>query len=463
MLEDSLSKWAEQEFGIKIANHHLDKAVKDAKTIFEENQVDLNTPIEALKIKKHLVYNQMVDLITVQESYFFRDQAFFSHMKFKKIPDLINEKIKANQFEINIWSAGCSFGEEIYTFIFILDELLPNKAQWKLTFWGSDINALALQRAKKGLFTSNNLRSTPDKYIEKYFTKEDKTFLLKPEVTSKVNFIEHNLNSNYVPKVDFFDLIICRNAFIYLTEDSVLNALNTFEKALNDKGELFLGPSDFVRYIPHSLTISQASGIFYYTKSPTESRVQARPDIKDKTYVSYADKQRQRTSALQSIEKLLCGGKFKEALIEVNAFMENDERPSGIVFRYKSEALIGLGDSTSAVFALDKAIRMDKRDAKSLFLKGLCELDKNRNDQASELFEKALAIRPNFPEANYYLALNMLSGTEKSKGIEHLKLAISQARKMDKSANVMASSETMFQFSEGLRRQLDFYEANANG
>ena len=132
-----------------------------------------------------------LDSVTTNLTRFFRNQAHYDTFINYVIPDLVERKRKSGDKKISIWSAGCSTGEEPYTNAMVLKEHLP--PDFKIEVVASDLSLKSLMKAKEGLYIKNRVTGIPEKYLNKYFTEEDNSYRVKPEIVGLIKFDYHNL------------------------------------------------------------------------------------------------------------------------------------------------------------------------------------------------------------------------------------------------------------------------------
>lgn len=189
-------------------------------------------------------WETLIDILTTGESYFFRDQGQIQLLRNDLLPELIrkqryqDEEQRGDRPSLNIWSAGCSTGEEVYSLAILLMELLPDWRNWHLRVLGTDINALAIAKAKTGLYNDWSFRLVEPRLKNSYFQAQKGYWKINSDVQKIVDFQTHNLSLDSVPKHKgqpiSFDLVICRNVFIYLTKEAIDICLEKFCHALKD-------------------------------------------------------------------------------------------------------------------------------------------------------------------------------------------------------------------------------------
>jgi chemotaxis protein methyltransferase CheR len=208
---------------------------------FEEYYEFVNNPVKATHEKKYLY-----EAITINETFFFRNQPQFDAMINNIFPDLIQRKIAAKQKKIRIWSAASSSGEEAYTIaILIKDIVKPKYPDFEFEIIGTDINNNVIETAKKGHYKEYSVRQTPPYYLKKYFNRVDNVFVLNPEIVNMVSFKVMNLYDDFAMKMMFnFDLVMCANVLIYFDAESKIKVVSRLYDAMSAGGYLFIGYSE---------------------------------------------------------------------------------------------------------------------------------------------------------------------------------------------------------------------------
>ena len=187
-------------------------------------------------------FDQIYDLVTTNETYFFREPAQLAAFIEEIIPDLLARK---SIRKVRIWSAGCSSGEEPYTIAMMLQEAgLYTQALFEI--FASDINQAVLAKARRGCYRENAFRATDPAVRDKYFAREpDGSWRISDEVRNRVSFGRLNLYDE--PRVSLLghvDIIFCRNVIIYFDDASKRVVVGSFYNRLVDGGYLLLGHSE---------------------------------------------------------------------------------------------------------------------------------------------------------------------------------------------------------------------------
>jgi len=187
-------------------------------------------------------FDQIYDLVTTNETYFFREPAQLTAFTEEIIPDILERKaIK----KVRIWSAGCSSGEEPYSLAMLLQELgWFSRAAFEI--FASDINQQVLSRARKGHYRESAFRATDPSIRDKYFTRDPEgSWKISDKIRNRISFGRLNLyDEGRVSLVGNLDVILCRNVIIYFDDSSKKVVVNSFYNRLVDGGFLLLGHSE---------------------------------------------------------------------------------------------------------------------------------------------------------------------------------------------------------------------------
>ena len=187
-------------------------------------------------------FDQIYDLVTTNETYFFREPAQLAAFTEEIVPDILTRKgVK----KIRIWSAGCSSGEEPYSIAMLLQEAgWYGKAQFEI--FASDINQLVLSKARRGQYRENAFRATEAALRDRYFTREaDGSWRISDDIRNRISFGRLNLYDE--PRVSLLvhlDVVFCRNVIIYFDDASKKIVVTNFYNRLVEGGYLLLGHSE---------------------------------------------------------------------------------------------------------------------------------------------------------------------------------------------------------------------------
>jgi len=181
---------------------------------------------------------------------FFRDQPAYDLLEQKVIPQILAGKVDGDH--LKIWICACSSGEEAYSLAILFNESLRKSGkQISLKIFATDIDAAAIERAAKGIYTSANVKDIPQDILDRYFVREGKSYGVVPEIRKQIVFAKHNIITD--PPFIKNDLVSCRNMLIYMNNTLQKKILNTFNFSLNKGGFLFLGSSETIAPIKESM------------------------------------------------------------------------------------------------------------------------------------------------------------------------------------------------------------------
>lgn len=199
---------------------------------------------------------RMVDALTTNKTSFFRERIHFDLLRSTVLPEL-----GAGRRSINIWSAGCSSGEEPYTLAMIARDVFGTQAERRVRILGTDISRPVLAKAKSGVYTKDNIDGIPPALLKKYFarTVDDRgqpAHEVGPELRSMITLTRLNLMVTW-PMTGPLDVIMCRNVMIYFDRPTRATLIEKFISLLPEGGYLFVGHSESLNGIPHDLEYVQ--------------------------------------------------------------------------------------------------------------------------------------------------------------------------------------------------------------
>ncbi|MFT6389205.1 MAG: chemotaxis protein methyltransferase CheR [Cellvibrionaceae bacterium] len=191
---------------------------------------------------KHLVERQtMMDLLTTNETYFFREKSHFEFMRQRVLPH------HPPRQPFRFWSAASSSGEEAYSVAMELAEFFDNNS-WSVV--GSDISSRVLQQASSGHYEQRRIDGIPDAYLKKYCLKGKgvyaNTLLIDEAIKQYVSFVNLNLVESQ-PQLGQFDVIFLRNMLIYFDQSKRQQIIDNIYPRLNPGAYLFIGHSESIK------------------------------------------------------------------------------------------------------------------------------------------------------------------------------------------------------------------------
>ncbi|MBI3110454.1 MAG: tetratricopeptide repeat protein [Ignavibacteriales bacterium] len=212
----------------------------------------------------------LASLLTVGETYFFRDAGSFRALSEHILPALISSRRENKR--LRIWSAGCCTGEEPYSIAMLLHSLLPDFKDWVITILGTDINPRFLHKASEGIYGEWSFRETPSWVQERFFVKRrDGRYEILPAIRDAVTFAPLNLIDDSYPSfltnTNAMDLVLCRNVMMYFHPRRARTVVKKLFYALVDTGWLLVSPSEMSQTLFPEFESVPFSDAFCYRKS----------------------------------------------------------------------------------------------------------------------------------------------------------------------------------------------------
>jgi chemotaxis protein methyltransferase CheR len=208
----------------------------------------------------------LTNLMTVNETYFFREEYQFKSLVNSILPEIT--ACKKDRRPIRIWSVPSSSGEEAYSIAMYLLEYWPGIKQWDVEIISSDIDTKIIAQARRGYYSPRSLQNLPKYLLNKYFSPNREGFQICDDLRQAVEFTRVNLmRPEDVRSYRDFDVIFCRNLLIYFDDLSRRQAADTFFDALNRGGFLCLGHSESMSRISSLYLVRKFADSVVYQKS----------------------------------------------------------------------------------------------------------------------------------------------------------------------------------------------------
>jgi len=434
-------------YGLNILNHQLDNMQSAINSACQYYQ--FSEPSELLqKITQEPLCPErimLIEKITIDESYFFRDDIQIDFLRTRILPNLIKEKRELGDKSLRIWSAGCSTGQEIYTITILLHQLLPDYASWNLHLIGTDINHQSLNRAMQAEFNEWNIRTGREFIDESGYFKpiEGSRYQLKAEIKDNVKFSYLNLAENSYPSIMdgtcALDLILCRNVFIYFNQPTIQAACTRFSEALNGGGILMLSVADPMQLECENFALKQIDDVFFFEKhwggdvvgeeinavqaNYSTTEVNVAPMIVQSTI---ADKPLSLEACKQEIIPLLSAANWPGALSLVRKHLESYEQDAEL-YQFKAKCLVNLGQIFEAKIACEQSILYDSVEPHTYLLYGLILIQLGLLADAEKAFRQTIFLNNAFMEAHYQLGQLLLKKGQKSMAIKSIQNALDLA------------------------------------
>jgi len=208
----------------------------------------------------------IMDVLTTNETYFFRESFQLKAFTDEIIPELIKVKSARSNRSLRIWSAGCSTGEEPYTIAMLLSDI-PELKGWNIEIIGTDISQRVLQHARRAVYGKSSFRATEDLQLKLFFNQQDDGYKIKDSIREQVTISHLNLfDTNRMIMLGKMDIIFCRNVIIYFDQAAKKRVVESFYNALHDGGFLLLGHSESLMNITTLFTLRHFKNDLIYQK-----------------------------------------------------------------------------------------------------------------------------------------------------------------------------------------------------
>ena len=242
----------------------LEQAVAQRLAAHGLSSLDAYRPL----LQREEELGHLAQLLTNKETYFFREERHFRALAERLLPQLLAE----GRRNLRLWSAGCATGEEAYSLAITLLEAQAQYGPFAFEVVGSDLDADALEKARRGCYGSRAVRRIPEPLRKKYFGKGP-PFCLVPQVMERVHFVHHNLVGDEMPpELTEMDVIFCRNVTIYFDE-AARDRLNArLAAALREGGYLVVASAETMGHNRGRLHLIPLGETFAFRKEPSPRR-----------------------------------------------------------------------------------------------------------------------------------------------------------------------------------------------
>jgi chemotaxis protein methyltransferase CheR len=243
----------------------------------------------------------LLNLVTITETCFFRDVSQFRLLRERIIPTLISERSPrgVGPKRIRIWSAGCSSGEEAYSIAITLDSLgiYATFPDWSIEIVGTDLNTEALEKARRGVYAARAVRNVEGRLLDQYFVPDGKGFALCDAIKNRVSFEFGNLVQTPMPTTGPQDIVFCKNVAIYFSSDVTRKLIEGLRATLAPGGYLLLGHAESLWQMSDGFTVIEHERMFAYRKS-FDQAVRLPPKVKQPKSAALGDPNVQYDSCL---------------------------------------------------------------------------------------------------------------------------------------------------------------------
>ena len=208
----------------------------------------------------------IMDVLTTNETYFFRESFQLRAFTDEIITELIKFKSARNDRSLRIWSAGCSTGEEPYTIAMLLSDI-PQLRDWNIEIIGTDISRKVLQHARRAVYGKSSFRATEEMQLQLFFNQQDDGYKVKDSIREQVTIRHLNLfDTNSMILLGKMDIVFCRNVIIYFDHAAKKHVIESFYNSLYDGGFLLLGHSESLMNLTTLFTLRHFKNDMVYQK-----------------------------------------------------------------------------------------------------------------------------------------------------------------------------------------------------
>jgi chemotaxis protein methyltransferase CheR len=200
--------------------------------------------VQKMKAGSPALIAQVVEAMTTNETFFFRDKVPFEHFRDSIMPEII--KARAARKSIRIWCAAGSTGQEPYSLAMCLKEMSAALAGWRVEIIATDLSQEVLEKSKAGVYSQFEVqRGLPIQLLVKHFKQNGELWQISPEIRAMVQHRQLNLLHDF-SSLGTFDVIFCRNVLIYFDQDTKINIFDRLARIMEADGFLVLGAAETV-------------------------------------------------------------------------------------------------------------------------------------------------------------------------------------------------------------------------
>jgi chemotaxis protein methyltransferase CheR len=421
-----LITYIENETGISLPESNYTEVIKLVEGIMQENNLTLTSYLDCVS-KDKLFHDELMVGVTINETYFFREEKQFIHLKNHILPGLNYEKDC-----INIWSASCSSGEEPLSLLTLAKSIIPQQDRIKV--YASDISQERLDLFSRGFFRPNSFRTDGSSFselIKTFMTPvEGGIWKVDPTLINEIDRFKANLYLPPPERLPHMDIILLRNTLIYMNEKNKRIILDNVVKKLKPGGILFLASPEFPLVSHPALSIMERDGVYFFKK---KDPLTLTPDALSSKIESAVQrgKSKSPSSVVKTVHNSLLKtpgreeGSFEDRVCRVitmdlnNEIYKREEETVERAAAYIKEILdsINRGDMKIEEEKLQEGEdHIITRNIPGLFsyYKAFNQYRRNNRESAELLFKKALESNNSLWPARFHLA-NLLPSGHKEK------------------------------------------------
>lgn len=374
--------------------------------------------------------------VTIGETYFFRERPSFNAMATQVLPPLIHRRRESGR-HLRLWSAACSTGEEAYSLAILVQQLIPDWRDWRISILATDINTNALRRAEAGVYGEWSFREAAPDFRARWFEPAaGKKHRVRPELRELVTFCELNLAADGFPSLatdtNAMDLILCRNLMIYFTPTGQRELIGRLHRCLVDDGWLIVSPSECSQALFTGFVPVNFPGSILYRKRPAHEPASAVVPMPE-PFIDLAALRALAPLAPAEVDRILTepllpppipapsrGDVTTEALDLARAAHERGDYSDAAdllgtaldapgcaddprLLAALAHALANLGDLNGALRIAERWTAADKLDAAAHHLQAMVLQELGRRPDARTALQRAIYLQPELAIAHFAL------------------------------------------------------------
>ena len=210
----------------------------------KEGLAGISELVQKMKGGSTSLTTQVVEAMTTNETFFFRDKVPFDHFRDAIMPEIL--KARAGRKSVRIWCAAGSTGQEPYSLAMCLKEMSAAISGWRIEILATDLSQEVIEKSRAGIYSQFEVqRGLPIQMLVKYFKQNGELWQVNPDIRAMIQHRQLNLLHDFT-QLGTFDVIFCRNVLIYFDQDTKINIFNRLAKIIEPDGFLVLGAAETV-------------------------------------------------------------------------------------------------------------------------------------------------------------------------------------------------------------------------
>ncbi|MET0592460.1 MAG: CheR family methyltransferase [Polyangiaceae bacterium] len=377
----------------RMLERYLDKRVPELGLPSREAYVD------TLHGNDHEL-GRLIEVVTVPHTWFFRD------IEQWRAVEILLDGAASHHPMLRLWIPGCATGEDAYTMA-----LIARRRGFPVQITASDINPTVLARARRGLYNGWSIRDVPAEYRSFLHPHGDAHFELDEALRRSVTFVTHNLvDTPLAPREGSWDLILCRNVFIYIVRAQAEPTLRRLGLSLRAGGSLVLGASDLVYTLPPELCADYANGRLVLRRLASDPRSASLAVLGPRAPAATSDPLSAALRAASEAATMAKALNRTATPLPISARTRSSLPPRGDVHQAthlvtQANRKLDGGDSSGALSLYEQARTFDPLAPEPYFFAGVAHHGDGRFEEAVHRLRSSLFLDPAFWPASIYLAL----------------------------------------------------------